>query len=118
MSKNINPCPFCGGDARLIYSTDNHRQPYVTCDTPKCPGCNPYAWHYHTEAEAIEAWNRRAVPELKKGKWLVQPSTGDDRPNIWWKCSVCGQVVFSETERDRKEFHAFCGRCGADMRGE
>ncbi len=59
-----------------------------------------------------------AEPERKKGQWLVQPSTGDDRPNIWWKCSVCGHVVFSETERDRKEFHAFCGRCGADMRGE
>ena len=69
------------------------------------------------EAEAITAWNR-AMGERKKGKWEVQPSTGDDRPFIWWKCSVCGQVIFSETERDRREFHAFCGRCGADMRGE
>ena len=59
-----------------------------------------------------------AEPERKKGKWEVQPSTGDDRPFIWWKCSECGHVIFSETERDRREFHAFCGRCGADMRGE
>jgi len=59
-----------------------------------------------------------AEPEWKKGKWEVQPSTGDDRPFIWWKCSECGHVIFSETERDRREFHAFCGRCGADMRGE
>ena len=59
-----------------------------------------------------------AEPERKKGMWEVQPSTGDDRPFIWWKCSVCGHVIFSETERDRREFHAFCGRCGADMRGE
>ena len=59
-----------------------------------------------------------AEPERKKGKWEVQPSTGDDRPFIWWKCSECGHVIFSETERDRKEFHAFCGRCGADMRGD
>ena len=56
-----------------------------------------------------------AEPERKKGKWEVQPSTGEDRPFIWWKCSVCGQVIYSETERDRKEFHAFCGRCGAEM---
>ena len=56
-----------------------------------------------------------AEPERKKGKWEVQPSTGEDRPFIWWKCSECGHVIFSETERDRKEFHAFCGRCGADM---
>lgn len=56
-----------------------------------------------------------AEPEQKKGRWEVQPSTGGDRPFIWWKCSECGHVIFSETERDRKEFHAFCGRCGADM---
>ena len=56
-----------------------------------------------------------AEPERKKGTWEVQPSTGDDRPFIWWKCSVCGHVIFSETERDRREFHAFCGRCGAEM---
>ena len=59
-----------------------------------------------------------AEPERKRGKWEVQLSTGDDRPFIWWKCSVCGHVIFSETERDRREFHAFCSRCGADMRGE
>ena len=57
-----------------------------------------------------------AEPERKKGTWEVQPSTGDDRPFIWWKCSECGHVIFSETERDRREFHAFCGRCGAEMR--
>ena len=60
-----------------------------------------------------------AEPKRKKGRWEVQPSTGDDRPFIWWKCSECGHVIFSETERDRREFHAFCGRCGAEMtRGE
>jgi hypothetical protein len=59
-----------------------------------------------------------AEPERKTGHWEVQPSTGEDRPFIWWKCSECGHVIFSETERDRKEFHAFCGRCGADMRGD
>ena len=56
-----------------------------------------------------------AEPERKTGKWEVQPSTGEDRPFIWWKCSECGHVIFSETERDRIEFHAFCGRCGAEM---
>jgi hypothetical protein len=67
--------------------------------------------HYLEQLPSVE-------PERKKGRWEVQPSTGEDRPFIWWKCSECGHVIFSETERDRKEFHAFCGRCGADMRGE
>ena len=63
--RDLKPCPFCGSEARLTYSTNNPRQPYVTCDTPKCPGCNPYQWHYHTEEEAIEAWNRRT-----ERKWI------------------------------------------------
>ena len=56
------------------------------------------------------------VAERKKGEWKVQ--TDEDRPFIWWKCSECGHIIFSESERDRRTFHAFCGRCGADMRGD
>ena len=65
---DLKPCPFCGGEARLTYSTDNHRKPYVTCDTPRCPGCNTYQWHYNTESEAIEAWNHRAERTVKPKK--------------------------------------------------
>ena len=81
----------------------------------------PYDWSNITERREMlnEIDNLPSIePERKKGKWEVQPSTGEDRPFIWWKCSECGHVIFSETERDRREFHAFCGRCGADMRGE
>jgi len=55
--------------------------------------------------------------EPKTGHWIVQPSNKeqDERDFIWWKCSECGQVIYSETEKDKKEFHAFCGRCGAKM---
>ena len=60
----------------------------------------------------------QAESERKKGKWKVQPSIGNDRPFTWWKCSECGNTIYSETEHDRREFHAFCGRCGAEMRGE
>lgn len=63
----------------------------------------------------------RALPSVEnKGEWIPQPSNKEqgERDFIWWKCSKCGQVIYSETEHDRREFHAFCGRCGADMRGE
>ena len=55
------------------------------------------------------------TPQMKIGHWILQPSNKDqgERDFIWWKCSECGQVIFSENERDRREFHAFCGRCGA-----
>jgi hypothetical protein len=56
--------------------------------------------------------------EPKTGHWIVQPSNKEqgERDFIWWKCSECGQVIFSETEHDRLKFHAFCGRCGSDNR--
>ena len=93
-----------------------------------CSGGDNPCKEYDQEKHCCHRWTKvirqtveemkSAEPERKKGKWEVQPSTGEDRPFIWWKCSECGHVIFSETERDRKEFHAFCGRCGADMRGE
>lgn len=120
MSKNIKPCPFCGGEARLTYSTDNHRQPYVTCDTPKCPGCNTYAWHYRTEAEAIEAWNRRVVTdtndgskERNKGEWIKVGHWGRS-----YKCNQCGNYLdFDGVNAGRGDAN-FCPNCGADMRGK
>lgn len=53
----------------------------------------------------------------KTGHWTLQPSNKEqgERDFIWWKCSECGQVIYSETEKDRREYHAFCGRCGAKM---
>ena len=64
--------------------------------------------------DTIEALSN-VTPQPKMGHWIVQPSNEEqgERPFIWWKCSNCGQVIFSETSHDRLEFHAFCGRCGS-----
>lgn len=64
----LKPCPFCGGEAEMCYSNDNHRRPYVQCKfgsmlTPQCAISHRYAWDYRTEEEAAEAWNRRAGGE-------------------------------------------------------
>lgn len=55
--------------------------------------------------------------EIKTGKWEPKPPNEeqDERPFIWWICSECGQVIYSESERDRKEFHKYCSRCGSLM---
>jgi len=57
------------------------------------------------------------TPKSKTGHWILQPSNKEqgERDFIWWKCSKCGQVIYSETEQDRREYHAYCGRCGAKM---
>lgn len=66
-------------------------------------------------------WYERAIKALdqepKTGHWIVKPSNKEqgERDFMWWECSECGQMIFSETEEDRKKFHAFCGRCGAKM---
>ena len=58
-----------------------------------------------------------ASADRPKGEWIHTPN-GIDRDFVWWTCSECGHKIFSETEKDRIEFHAYCGRCGADMRSE
>lgn len=56
-------------------------------------------------------------PQERTGHWILQPSNKEhgERDFIWWKCSECGQVIYSETEKERREYHAFCGKCGARM---
>lgn len=54
----------------------------------------------------------------KTGHWILQPSNKEqgERDFIWWKCSECGQVIYSETEQDRRKYHAYCGMCGCKMK--
>ena len=72
---------------------------------------------FEQEKEALYVAIKALEQEPKTGHWIVQPSNKEqgERDFIWWKCSECGQVIYSETEKDRKEFHAFCSRCGAKM---
>lgn len=45
-----------------------------------------------------------------QGEWV------DTGKNLW-KCSNCEMVIYSESEQDRNEFHKWCSRCGARMKG-
>ena len=47
--------------------------------------------------------------EPKTGHWILQPSNKEqgERDFIWWKCSKCGQVIYSETEKDRRNIMRF-----------
>ena len=107
----LKPCPFCGGEAELVCTTDNHHSPYVRCKygaylKPQCRA-NMYPWHYKTAEEAIEAWNRRAE------KWAVRYRA--DKENGKYVCSKCGHNVIWNPDREDElmMWHPYCNTCGA-----
>jgi Lar family restriction alleviation protein len=62
METELKPCPFCGEDGTIIIRKGKNgwRDRYaVLCDYEH-GGCGSESGWYHYEAEAIEAWNRRA----------------------------------------------------------
>ena len=63
----LKPCPFCGGEARLllnakrkIYGKDEYRTGVVAC----CNVCEARMF-YGSEKLAIEAWNRRVSDDTR-----------------------------------------------------
>ena len=118
MSSELKPCPFCGGEARII------AKPYepkvcVGCDDDTCLGFSGLGWLYDSEKEATEAWNRRAERMCKS----VSPYGFNDRSNAFnFKCSECGAFVDSDdmgysplVVDDECEPLRFCPNCGAKV---
>ena len=52
---DLEPCPFCGGEAEL-YEADGNEGPYMGC----CRSCDASGTVLRDKAEAIAAWNTRA----------------------------------------------------------
>lgn len=53
------------------------------------------------------------VVERKRGKWIQRSDTP-----WYYYCSNCHRVISVTSADQIEKFHAFCGTCGADMRGE
>ena len=118
MSYGLKPCPFCGGEARII------AKPYepkvcVGCDDDTCLGFSGLGWLYDSEKEATEAWNRRAERTCRMvdcgshDTCVVNSELSDG--NImsmefgYRQCSDCGAFVF-----DCPTVH-YCPICGAKV---
>ena len=88
-------------------------------DAIKALGEEPYVW---TDDDEFAQGERsqwiddvsaiKAVPSADRpqGEWI-------DKGKNLWECSKCGMVIYSESEQDRNEFHKWCSRCGAQMKG-
>ena len=53
----LKPCPFCGGEAEVL-TAESMNGGYLF--GIMCNDCRSRGDVYDTEAEAIEAWNRRS----------------------------------------------------------
>lgn len=66
---NLKPCPFCGGEVKIIGIEDcgdySHGA-FKRYFTPECQNENCIAYcldcYFETREEAVEAWNHRASP--------------------------------------------------------
>jgi Lar family restriction alleviation protein len=92
-SLKLKPCPFCGGEARLllnakrkIYGKDEYRTGVVAC----CNVCEARMF-YGSEKLAIEAWNRRARNERRIKAVSVLRRRGRDiyRAIRWKRHIIC-----------------------------
>lgn len=55
MTEKLKYCPFCGGEAILLWLGNIAEGDWI-----KCVSCECQTKLYSTTSEAIEAWNRRA----------------------------------------------------------
>ena len=79
---DLLPCPFCGGEASLNKTESGLLWSVL------CVGCSVITDLYRTEAEVIEAWNRRKGDEGK---------TDCTHPRGYVKsvrvCGLCGEQL-------------------------
>lgn len=56
----MKPCPFCGGEPRVIREADGMELYHVGCFDPECRGNAFESPGYETEGDALDAWNHRS----------------------------------------------------------
>lgn len=138
MSNTLLPCPFCGGEVKLMaiagepyphtYEVDIANTTVESDDIcyVHCPTCGAN-WHIELRIDAfplktIAAWNRRAdAVKVVRGVWKMDtdPDDGDCR------CSNCLACIDALHRRNHgvlnalgyklHTFYKYCPNCGAKM---
>lgn len=81
----LKPCPFCGGEAKLIINCDyegNPRKYTATCIKEYCPGQSNKS--YDSEKFATLFWNQRTPEIVRCGE--CEHYLGDE---ISGECGFC-----------------------------
>lgn len=59
--RELKPCPFCGGKARIEdISTEDEKYYMMQCTNDECGASACFGDHSTSKSKAIAAWNRRA----------------------------------------------------------
>lgn len=99
MNDSLKPCPFCGGEARLV-KIDQTDERFVVCGY-----CGLRTNFYGDERNAIYAWNKRAQSEFT-------PDELDAiRRNVRRNCVLLVRE-FSKIEQ------SIIDKCNAALKGE
>lgn len=102
--EQLRPCPFCGGEAN-IYQMHFWGTTY-TCE---CSDCGIETKPMDTEAEAIEAWNRRVATDKNVGdkERMAKVVCNGTTMGLSFCCGNCGKPVHSEGK--------YCHHCGVKL---
>lgn len=100
MSIELKPCPFCGGEPRLVEEISLAK---VACMNRGCDVEPETPWFWSVD-EAAEAWNTRAERTCRN---MVEDGTG-------FKCSEC-EAHISAWWITRFPRFSFCPNCGAKV---
>lgn len=104
---SLLPCPFCGGEAAVF--TYNNEEYDVKCRNPYCLAKSS---RWDTEAEAIEAWNTRAVETCSVVASYSPSDMNED--DEWYFAFSCGHELYWDEPEPPKH----CPDCGAKVVGE
>lgn len=100
MSEELKPCPFCGGEARIVQASGR----MLFCVV--CDDCDASGGHYFTEEDAATAWNDRA----ERTCHLVET---DHEYEASYRCTECKRVVWADFKGNPKP--NYCPNCGAKV---
>ena len=115
MSEKLERCPFCGGeayhDSASCWNHDEEKWMPNFWHRVICKNCGNQTKSFYTEAEAIEAWNRRTEPErtakVRKHEYCNLECAGEKIIRHEYLCSACKRKVLSGD--------CYCSHCGVRL---